>query len=235
MIRMLWSGVASCLCAVLLPMGVCRADIVYLTVSADESRGTWEAFLQIEDAQNQTLGLAGIEFDVIGSDGLTVESSTVHLPVATESQDFQTFFQKGFFNFRSDGTSGRDIRAAQDLFNTVSSAGTGNNSILEGVGETAIVESNASLPGMSIGWPVRIASGTFSGGAGSLQVIGDTASTTLLPAMLPTAGGSIATFSPSQVVGTTVTITAIPEPTSFAMLSGIFVVGWISRRRTRTN
>ncbi|MHB8866973.1 MAG: PEP-CTERM sorting domain-containing protein [Pirellulaceae bacterium] len=211
-----------CLVLPLLAVSTARAEIVYLTLSADVSSGSWEAFLTIDDPNGTTLGLAGIEFDVLGSGGVTVDSSTLRIPLATESHDFQTFAQKGFFNFRSDGTKGIDIRAAQDLFNTQNATGGGNNSILEGVGKIAFSESNGIIPGTDVGWPVRIASGTFSGTTGSLQVIGDPASTTLLPATLPVLGSPISTFSPSLVLGETIDIVAVPEPASIGLLvSGI--------------
>lgn len=230
MIRIIQSGLATLILS-LVSISIAQADIVSLTLSADVENGTWEAFLAIDDPQNQTLGLAGIEFDVIGSGGLSVDSSVVQLPLATESQDFMTFFQKGFFNFRSDGTNGVDIRAAQDLFMTLSSTGSGNSSILEGVGKAAFSEDNGLIPSTEVGLPVRIASGTFIGTTGTLQLVGDSSSTTLLPAVLPSFGNPISTFSPSAVIGDTLSITAVPEPASVALIGGIVAMLTVSRRR----
>jgi hypothetical protein len=208
-----------------------RAATISLYLGADQGTQTWRAYLSLDDPNRETLGLAGIEFSVVGSGGVTVTSSTNRLPIATESTDFITFFQKGFTNFRSDGTEGVGIRAAQDVFNTGSASGLNGNSILEGVGKMAFEEDNGALAGTEVSFPVLIATGGYTGLGGTISILGSPDSTTLLPANLPAIGAPITTFSPSAVYGDSANI--VPEPGS-AMLwtSGALLVCAMFWRRT---
>jgi hypothetical protein len=218
----------------LVSMAACcdiRAAVICMQLDADQSTLTWRAYLSLEDPNSETLGLAGIEFSVVGTGGVTVTSSTNRLPIATETTDFVTFFQKGFLGFRSDGTKGTEIRAAQDVFNTGSTSGLNSNSIVEGVGKMAFEEGNGALVGTEVAFPVLIATGGYTGNGGTISIFGSPDSTTLLPSSLPAIGAPITTFSPSAVYGDSVTI--VPEPGSAALLtSGALLAYAMFWRRT---
>lgn len=206
--------------------------IVRLDMDVDTTNQTWQSYLTIDDPNNETLGLAGIEFNVVGSEGLSVTKSVLRLPAPTETTDFGTFFQKGFKNFTNSGSNGKEMRGAQDIFNTASSAGTGQNSILEGVGKVAILEPNGSLPATSLASKVLIGSGTYAGTAGLLTVSGSPQLTTLLPAALPSFGLPITTFSPQAVLPAAVRVSAVPEPTFLALGPWLLIaISSIRRRR----
>jgi hypothetical protein len=209
------------------------AATVHLSLVADPAAKTWEAYLSIDDPTEETLGLAGIEFDVTAGGGLVIDSSLNRLPLATETSDLVTFFQKGFTLLRSDGVAGSDIRAAQSIFNTQSSTGSGKNSILEGVGESPLVEANGLLPATNVAFPVLVATGTYSGELGILQISGTPSNTTLLPAVLPPVGAPITTFSPPVVVGAVVLF--VPEPSTTALcLLGLPGMAYFRRKGTRS-
>ena len=181
--------------------------------------GNWFAFLAIDDPDGRSAGLAGISIDVLASGGARVLSAQVRLPEAAETLDFQEFFVKGFKNVRRDGRLRRgnvtDIDAAQD---TISNGlgPTGVDAIIPGVGLMAVTEPNGALPDTVIDFPVLVAEGTYDvTGPGELTVVGEPASTILLPIDFPTNGDTFATFSPETVTGST---QIVPEPTVIVLL-----------------
>ncbi|QEF98561.1 hypothetical protein Mal15_26130 [Stieleria maiorica] len=229
MIRLIFGLI--CFVSLTLSGSAFAAVTVQLSLLVDRSSQTWEAFLQVDDPNQETLGLAGIQVDVVGSGGATITESSVRLPNPTETSDFMSFFQKGFTSFRSNGASGIGISGAQDIFNTESSTGSGRNSILEGVGEIAFSEPNGLLANWDVQAPVLIASGGYTGSVGTLTVNGSPATTTLLPASLPPTGSLIQTFSPAQVSGQSVSVSAVPEPSSAIFVLLAFSVGMMRRRK----
>jgi hypothetical protein len=121
--------------------------------------------------------------------------------------------------------------------NQLSPTGSGNNNLLENVGEAAIAETNGLLPPTALTSPVLIATGSYSGITGTLTITGSPELATLLPAVLPAAtaqGAPFATFSPMAVTGQTVAV--VPEPTS--ALATVVAAGGLCvtrlRRRVRS-
>ncbi|HEX8339552.1 MAG TPA: hypothetical protein VF624_01455 [Tepidisphaeraceae bacterium] len=222
----------SILASTLLATAASAAVTVQLSLVVDTASRTYNAFATVTDTANETLGLHGLQFDITGSNGVNVATSGVVLPAPTETTDFATFYQKGFKVFRSNGDLGQDITGYQELVNQLSPTGTGNNNILEGVGETAFTETNGAIIATNVAYPVRIAAGTYTGDVGLLTISGSTDLTTLLPANLPAAtsgGAAFNTFSPSAVLGQAV---SVPEPAGLAVVG---LCGLIAARRRRSN
>ena len=236
-----WSAVAAAAAlslAFAMPAGA--AVTVQRSRVVNPVTSSYQAFATVVDPSGETLGLHGLEFDITGAGGATVLASNISLPAPTETLDFTTFYQKGFKQFRSDGAAGQDIRAYQDNVNQLSPTGSGNNNLLELVGEAAFVETNGVLPPTAAAAPVLIATGSFAGITGTLTITGSPALTTLLPAELPAAtanGAAFATFSPAAVTGQTV---GVPEPAS--ALAAVLAAGMLcglrrgrdARRRSGT-
>ena len=201
---------------------------VNLDVVLDTAASTWEVFLTVDDAGNLSKGLSGISFDVTAEGGdAAIVDSTVELPAPTETTNFSDFFSKGFKLFKDDGTQGAGIGAAQDsVSNGPSSAGTGADAILEGVGLNAFTEDNGSLDALDVAFPVLAASGSYSGSSGNIVASGSPASTTLIPAEF-VADQTYSTFSPDAVNGSEA---AIPEPATAALIA-ISGIGLVLRRR----
>ena len=209
------------------------AVVVELSLVVNPVTSSYQAFASVLDPSGETSGLHGLEFDITGAGGASVLSSNVSLPAPTESLDLATFYPKGFKQLRSDGTAGQDVRAFQDNVNQLSPTGSGNNNLLENVGEAAFAETNGLLPLTAVTSPVLIATGTFSGITGTLSISGSPSLTTLLPAQLPAAtanGASFSTFSPAAVTGQTV---AVPEPATAAAAAFLAAGIWGSSRLRR--
>lgn len=188
------------------PVAKAQVDL-NLTLEVDTGAQTWQAFAQLVDPSNLTAGLNGINFNVTSTGGITVSSSVFELPQPTEYDGASGFFTKGFKVFRFNGTNGLDIRGSQDnISNSLSPLGSGNDTILAGVGEMTVAETNLTLPDTNIALPAMIASGMYTAsGSGTLDIAGFTESTTLLP---PTGfnNQSFATISPDSVTGDSIFI-----------------------------
>ncbi len=185
------------------------AVTVQLSLNIDPITQTYQAYANLIDTSNETLGLHGLEFNISSTGGVSVLSSTLQMPAPTETLDGVTSYQKGFTFLRSNGTNGTEIRAFQQNVNQLSTTGSGLNNILEGFGESAFSENNGLNASTSIAKPALIASGSYSGSSGTLSISGSTGLTTLLPASLPAAtvgGASFSTFSPTSVTGQTFSI-----------------------------
>ena len=178
-----------------------------LSLDVDPAAGTWEAYANLLDPTNATAGLGGISFDVIGSGDVAVTSAVLELVQPAESTDLMGFFIKGFKLFRDNGTlvdgNALAIAGAQDNINNgLSTAGTGNDAIIPGIGLGPVTENNGALPATEIAFPVLLGSGTYvNNGNGALSIISFGVDITLLPADFPTDGTPFQTFSPSIVTG----------------------------------
>ena len=180
---------------------------VELTLDVDPATATWEAYVNILDPNNATLGLSGIIINVLGDGGVSVISSLNELSRPVETDDFVNFFGKGFGLFRSDGTLSagdvNDIGAAQDRVSNIIYT-SGRDKILTHFGLAPMIEDNGILPSTSFTIPALIASGTYDmTAAGSLSIDGSPPMTTLIPPSY-TNGQNYATFNPNQVTGMTI-------------------------------
>lgn len=210
--------------------GAKAAAIVNLTLTVNTTNNTWQAF-ETSSGTTPTSGLAGLQFDVVGSGGVAVTSSLNRLPFGADDEIGAT----GYSTLRANGAAGLAIRGYQPTTYTVDSTGTAY-SIYTGVGlqaETVNVGNSGGSPtNRALTNPVLIASGAFTGTNGSLTISSDPTLTTLLPSPMPAAttiGTPIATFSPDSVVGQSVAV-GTPEPTSLALL-GLGGLGLLARRR----
>jgi hypothetical protein len=185
---------------------------------------TWSAFATITGDTARTLGLSGAEFSVVGSGGVVVTGSTVRLPQAFPPDSFGDPFPTGFTQFRSNGAAGVNIRAAQNSV-AYATSDNGNSNLISGVGLFA-----GSQSGNTWAFPVLVATGTYTGAAGFLTIVGNPANTNFLPAQLPPGGtGNVATFSPDGVNGQTTPV-GIPEPASVGVLA-LGGLALLARRR----
>jgi len=184
----------------LLIAGVCvmalatnaTAGVVTLDIQVDTNAMTWEVFAAITDATSTTpgrelQGIVGAEIDVIGSDGITVTGSvdekvtgfaafgdaqTVPPPVGTGASLGGNY---GFSLFPSSGVNGIGITGGQDTVGPNAST-----LVHRGVGLFAGVHPNVDggfFPGAAntnTTWAANylMASGTYSGTAGTLDAIG---------------------------------------------------------------
>ena len=188
------------------PAAEAQVDLNF-SLQVDQGAQTWQAFAQLNDPGNLSAGLGGLDFNVLGTGGISVTSSVFELPQPTEFDGGSGFFQKGFKVFRNNGTNGLGMRGSQDnISNALSPLGSGNDAILAGVGEMPVVETNLTLPDTNIAFPALIASGSYTAnGSGTLDIEGFSVSTTLLPTTGFT-NQSFATFSPDAVNGDSIFI-----------------------------
>jgi len=168
---------------VLLTVGFCglaadRAEAqtrVDLTISADIGAGTWQAFAQVDlvngDAND---GIADFIINVWGTNGVTVTSSINEAPkdlVPATDPEFPNQF--GFWELHSDGLNGVGISGSQPtVYGTIPDSGK-DTLVLRDIGINA--GNKVGFTGL-ISWahPVLLASGTFSGTVGDLNVdVGD--------------------------------------------------------------
>ncbi len=230
------------------------------TVNPGGLSGGWSVFEQNSDP-TLTSGLAGIQFNVNATGGVTLKTTLLRLPIGSDASLGGT----GFSANRTAGTitpvlvpgnAVIGIRGNQAVQNTENGAGT-VQSIFPFFGNQAVTVAGQQVPSGDQGFnnggsgpdnndisyasfslPGLIASGTWTqtGTGGALTASGTTVLTTLLPASLPaaTAGGAnVQTFSPDAVVPGSVTIAAVPEPVA----GGILLIGsllGLSRRRRST-
>lgn len=205
------------------PLSGLPAGEVQLSITA--ANGLWEAFAEITNATSVeaahigNCGVDGIdcpitsisafEINIAGSDGLTVTSSLNESP---------QYNQAGFSMLRVDnnGTPGLGIAAAQPTILGMPTL------ILEGIG---LVPQNTVNPVWD--FPVKLASGTYSGTIGTLTVRD----------VDPVAGmnGINLTYSLNGVESAAVVswgTATIPEPSTGGMLlMGCLLSGWAAKRR----
>ncbi len=194
---MKWSRIAAGMaCAVMLTSATGFAQDatidaeLQLRLNVDAVNKTWAVTARVDDPAELTLGLQSVQFDVTGADGIEVLDTTVlEFPLFLETGQTDPF-QKGFTLLRDAGSFGQDIQASQPLSNLLNPA-TGNNAILEGVGETAFTEPNPGYSDGQVALPALLASGTWDYTGvdqhGSLSVVSATTLHTLLPSSLPPA------------------------------------------------
>jgi hypothetical protein len=161
-----------------------------LRLNVDAVNKTWAVTAEVHDPGELSLGLQSVQFDVTGADGIEVLDTTVlEFPLLLETGQTDPF-QKGFTLLRDAGSFGQDIQASQPLSNLLNPV-TGNNAILEGVGETAFTETNPGYSDGNVAVPALLATGTWdytgADSHGSLSVVTATTLHTLLPSSLPPA------------------------------------------------
>lgn len=214
-----------------------NAAVITYTVSATPNAGgatgTWQAFAQLTSGDN--LGLASLQFNVVGTGGVSVTSSTNRLPRGIDDN----FTGTGFSLLPSNGTAGIGISASQNTVQPYTIDAEGDPSIYQGVGlsgGSALVNGGAS----SVSWlfPVLIATGNYSnsGAGGTLTVTSpSTTNVQVLNTPAPSANSN-SFFTTSAVASITpgaTTIsptTAVPEPASLGILA-LGGLALLARRR----
>ena len=129
---------------------------VTATLSISASGGNWTAYAQTDNGSDN-IGLASFDIDVIGSGGLAVTGSEEAAPENGSG---------GFNTFTSNGADGMGIAASQPTVNSPSE-------VAQGIGK----ENSSAAPvtlGLTWSTPVILATGTYSGSAGTLTVQQDT-------------------------------------------------------------
>jgi hypothetical protein len=205
--------------ALLAPAAIAQASMVTLDLTADG--GQWQVWAAVS---GDCRGLDGFTLDVTATGGLTVTGS---LNLAPQS-DNGTADLFGFYNFRSNGHGGpgQNIEAGQE---TVYGP-PGENvpakdaKVLLDVGLAAGSRVDA-LSGHTITWeaPVLLASGTYSGPAGWLQVDGQCTVLKTLSGGGWTGPGNVEF---ATVVGDTV---QVPEPATLGLAAA--GLGLLAARR----
>ena len=241
--RFLKLGLAAA--AMLVAAPIVSANSVNLTLVVNTSNNTWTAFASLTDPNSA--GLAGMQFDVTATGGVTLATTgtgihTNDLP----SGQFSDGTGVGF-NLLKGGTftsTDDQFRGGQGSQSTVSPDGTGNTSVILGFGQTAgnyTGEAAAGLGGNVIPgtWAAvaKIANGVYSGTGGSISISGSSDLITLLPSAATVNSGNpfsdtTATTNGDTVTGQTVTVGAVPEPSS--LLGGAVLAGLIVLRKRKT-
>jgi len=141
-----------------------RASIVTFDLQAAD--GQWQVWATVS---SDCAGLDSFDFDVTTSGALAITSSVNEAPQSDNG--LADLF--GFYKFRSDGTAGEGIHAAQDSIYGDTYNATKDARVLQDVGlaggsRVDLLSSN------TITWeaPVLLASGTYTGTTGSLLVSG---------------------------------------------------------------
>jgi hypothetical protein len=201
-----------------------QAAVVNLSLTVNEGAKTWEAFAQVSGGSE---GIADFSIDVVGGGGITVTGSTNTSPVATNF-DGLNLLQYGFNQFRSNGTLGDSINAAQQYIYAGANDPAKDQLVLQGVGIT---------PGNQVGniqsasWtaPVKLAQGTYSGEVGMLTVQVHTGAFINLLNTVASWHGPGNVSPAEQVIPMTVPI-PVPEPTMVGLLA-LGLTGMLARRR----
>jgi hypothetical protein len=131
---------------------------VTITLSMKASSENWYAYASVPDNCN---GLASFKIDVIASGGVAVTSSLMGAPRGLDPA-------RGFFGFnvyKSNGTNGIGIQASQETGYAAPNDPEQDALVLLSVGTTA-----GNHLGVSWDAPVLLASGTYSGTQGVLEV-----------------------------------------------------------------
>lgn len=230
----LFGAAAAAVGVALLAGSAQAASIVNLSLQVDPVAKTFAAYVDVEDAGS--LGLHGINFNVVGSPGVTIllnADPTLNndLPSDVYLNTSSKLTPAGFVNFFTgqliDGQHANFQGGQQNTFTPGKT--TGHSNIVTGFGIPGMTSGFVGDTSYNWGFPAQIAHGSFSG-SGTLSISSATGLITLLPAVLPTtSGGSVTTHSPDTVNGQTVPV-GVPEPTSIGLV-GAAAVGLLSRRR----
>lgn len=208
-----------------------QAGTVQLTLTVDSTTNSFSVFEQNLNPTD-TVGLEGLGFDVTGAGGASVVSVTNRLPMGNDDELGPT----GFTFFRTNGTlsggNDMDISGFQNPGSySVNTAGDVTN-VYKGVGNVAEMVNSGDSSGVptpkSIALPALIATGKYSGTAGTLTVSTTTDRVALLPdpQSFPTAGpgqtsATYVTHSPDSVMGETVPIGTVQRLPGDADLDGL--------------
>jgi len=191
--------------ALAVPAAMAHASVVTLDLTA--GGGQWQVWGTVS---SDCRGLDSFDLDVTATGGLTVTGSANKAP----QSDNGVADLFGFYKFRSDGAAGANIQGAQDTIYGSSNNPAKDSKVLldAGVAPGSRVD---SLSGDMIAWgaPMLLASGTYSGSAGRLEVEGQCT-------ILKTGTGGIWT-GPGNVAFATVvgdTVQA-PEPATLGLLA----------------
>jgi len=205
------------------------ASAATVTLSITASGGNWTAFAS--DSVGDNAGLADFAIDVVGSGGLTVNSSKLAAPRSLRFDADGNPELTGFATFTNGGTNGVDIAASQGTVYNGANDPNQDALVYQGVGQ---------VPGSAdnISWtaPVKIATGTYTGTAGTLSVTLDTHDTGGVKIDTLNQVNSDGTWAgPGHVSAATVipgstTVVAVPEPASLGLLA-IGSLGLLARRR----
>lgn len=222
--RLRWCAAAAGL--VLISQGAKAASNVSLFLQA--GGGNWAAYVTVNDPAS--LGLAGIQFDVVGQGvQLGVPSATDNKLVTGGFQDGGgAFIPAGFVDFRGATLNNNDIqfRGAQPvIYNNEDPQG--NNDLALGFGLPGIGGAMVGDQPESWGTPALLATGTYTG-TGILAVYSSTNLITLLPDTLPADKGILQTHSPNGFSGQTI---SVPEPSCLALAD--IGIAWLLGRRRR--
>ena len=195
-----------------------QAAIVSLDIQVNEAAKTYNVFASIDDPASD--GLASFIVDILGLGGVNITSGTMAAPFTFTSPSVFT----GFTQFTSDGqisgTNWLGITASQDTITPVSS-------------------NTRTVRNYGVGTPVLLATGTFTGTAGTLtaQLSIDTTPPISVYTfnLLPDAWtGGQATVAATSVVSDSFALAPIPEPSTLAAAS-LFVVGGLLLRRRQNS
>lgn len=154
--------------------------------------GTWQVYAQLTGSTSTTLGLAGLQINVVAAGDTTIYDhsdgdgslrTTVNLPTGYIGSDAGLL--AGFSVSRSAGSHGSGISAYQSDANQSDSdtdADSSLSSIITGVGLSAQYEE-----GFAFTQPALVASGFYEGTTGLLYADSTAQNDLLLPAVLPAA------------------------------------------------
>jgi len=201
--------------ALLTPAAVAQASMVTLDLTADS--GQWQVWAAVS---GNCRGLDSFSLDVTATGGLAVTSSLNRAPQSDNG--IADLF--GFHKFRSNGSAGADIQAAQDSIYGSSNDPAKDARLLLDVGIAAGSRPDV-LSGHTIAWdaPVLLASGTYAGASGWLQADG---SFTVLKTLSGGGWTGPGNVEFATVVGDTV---QVPEPATLGLAAA--GLGLLAARR----